>query len=569
MGKPASSGASAASSGRLSRGVLLALICLLGCGAALAGCGGSSHPKRTTTTSTPTASARTTTSTTTPNRAAARGIVTFTYVQDQDTYQQSYSRVTIYDLRRSGPYVTLDFGQKCLTSSGCSGVFFSTNSGNYGGAPDETPADISLVDPANNLEYLPVTDAKGNEFSSVDQSTSASDPVTLMWVRFPAPPPSVTSLDVLFTGGGPEVPHVPITTAAAGPTPAEVGGGAVAAAPNQFAQPPSSTSTAGLHLEVHRLQLAVGNHVGNDAESPGHSTLTLSADVLFHFNKSNLTPTAQSVLTQVAARIKSSATGTVSVDGYTDSIGTTQYNLGLSLRRAQSVVNFLKPATAGTTVTYSSQGFGEADPVAPNTLPSGADNPAGRALNRRVTISYDVKKPVTPSPPVTATAPSAPSTGSPSRSAKFTIDNGGSTGTYLATVDSLFRDGDMVVLRFSTKCLAETGSAIGCDGILNLGGDTEIPPYPDYKSQGAGAAYRTVAGIYLQDPNGSDYIAVYTAGQKNPLSVSTNQYLGDVPFPMWAYYPAPPASVSAMTVVFPTGVKVADVPISDSPPPLQ
>lgn len=496
--------------------------------------------------------------------------MTFTYVQDQITYQQSYSRVTIYDLRRWGPYVTLDFGEKCLTSSGCTGVFFSTNSGNHGGVPDETPGDTTLVDPTNNLEYLPVTDANGNEFSSVDWTTAdASPPERLMWIKFPAPPPSVKSLDVLFTGGGPEIPNVPITTAAAGPTPAQVGGGTVALPPNQFAVPPNSTNTTGLNLEVHKLQLAVGNPAGNDAESPGHSTLTLSADVLFHFNKSNLTPKAQSVLSNVVARIKSGATGTVSVDGYTDSIGTTQYNLGLSQRRAQSVVNFLKPATAGTPVTYSSKGFGEADPVAPNTLPSGADNPAGRALNRRVTISYDVKAPVTPSPPVAAPSQATSTSSSGSRSAKFTVDDGGSISTYLATVDSLFREGDTLVLRFNIKCLAETGSAIGCDGILNLGGDTEIPPYPAYKSQGAGATFRTVAGIYLQDPAGSDYIPVYTVGQKNPLSVATNQYIGTVPFPLWAYYPAPPASVSAMTVVFPTGVKVPDVPISATAPPLQ
>lgn len=533
----------------------------------MAGCGGSSHPKRTTTTKRTTSAPRTG-STTTTHPAAARGIASFTYVQDQNTYQQSYSRVTIYDLRRWGPYVTLDFGEKCLTSSGCTGAFFNTNSGNYGGVPDETPDDTSLVDPTNNLEYLPVTDAKGNEFSSVDwTSADASTPLRLMWIKFPAPPASVKSLDVLFTGGGPEIPNVPITTAASGPTPAQVGGGAVAVPRNQFAQPPDSTTTTGLNLEVHKLQLAVGNPAGNDAETPGRSTITINADVLFKFNKSNLTPKAQSVLSQVAARIKAHATGVVSVKGYTDSIGTTSYNLGLSQRRAQSVVHFLTPATAGAHVTYSSQGLGEADPVAPNTLPSGADNPAGRRLNRRVTISYAVAAPVQPSPPVAAAPAQSTSTAtSASRSVKFTINSSG-TSTYLVTVDSLFRDGGMVVLRFSVKCLAETGSAIGCDGILNLNGDTSIPPYPAYVTDSG--PYRSVGGVYLQDSSGNDYIPVYSAAAKSIVAVQTNQYIGTVPFPLWAYYPAPPASVSAMTVVFPTGVKVPDVPISDSAPPLQ
>ena len=35
----------------------------------------------------------------------------------------------------------------------------------------------------------------------------------------------------------------------------------------------------------------------------------------------------------------------------------------------------------------STRSMGKADPVAPNTLPNGKDNPAGRALNRRVVIT--------------------------------------------------------------------------------------------------------------------------------------------------------------------------------------
>lgn len=385
-----------------------------------------------------------------------------------------------------------------------------------------------------------------------------------MWVTFPAPPPSVTSLDVAFTGGGPEVPDVPITTAASGPTPSEVGGNAVAASPNKFAVGPNSTDTSGLNLDVRKLDLAVGNSAGNDAESPGHSTITLGADVLFRFDKSNLTSRARSVLGPVAARIKTSATGVISVKGYTDSIGTDAVNLPLSQARAQSVVNFLKAATAGASVTYSGEGFGSADPVAPNTLSNGSDNPAGRALNRRVTISYNVTAPLKPTPPVPAPTPTAPTTTSGSQSAKFTVTAPGAD-TYLATVDSLFRDGGMVVLRFNVKCLAEKGSSVGCDGILNLGGDTSIPPFPAYQSQ-AGATYRSVAGIYLQDSTGTDYIPVYAQANQDPVAAQTNQFIGSTPFPLWAYYPAPPASVSSMIVVFPTGVKVPDVPISVSPP---
>jgi hypothetical protein len=226
---------------------------------------------------------------------------------------------------------------------------------------------------------------------------------------------------------------------------------------------------------VRPLVLGVGNPARSDAESPGRSTITISSDVLFHFDKSNLTPAAESILKSVAARIKSDAEGVVQVTGFTDSIGTDAVNLPLSWARDQSLVSFLTPLTAGAGVTYGGRGLGSADPVGPNTKKDGSDNPAGRALNRRVTIAFKARAPVKPAPigpsPTTNSAP-----GSGSTSAQFTADNFG-TDTYGVTVDSIFRDGDMVVARFGVKCASVTGnSGLPCDGIENLGGSSTIPP---------------------------------------------------------------------------------------------
>jgi outer membrane protein OmpA-like peptidoglycan-associated protein len=559
MGPSAKPGIGASSKGPSRRSVGLISIAVLALASLLAACGGSSHKKQTTTTT----RARTTSTTTSgPAQAHLRGITTFSYLEDEDFYSPSPWRVTIYDLRRWGPYVTLDFGAKCLDKSGCEGnAFYDPN--RAGGAP----GDMTLIDTTNNVEYLPVTDSQGREYVSQAPSADLTTPFTLMWVTFPAPPTSVTSLDLTFREGGPEVPNIPITTASSGPTPSQVGGKAQAAPPSAFDKPPGSPDTTGLTLQKRNLALKIGNPNGNDTESPGHSTLTLSADVLFHFNKSDLTPKARTVLSQVAVRIKRGATGTVSVDGYTDSIGTDAVNLPLSRARAHSVVTFLGPATSGAPVTYHGNGHGAADPVAPNTLPSGADDPAGRALNRRVTISYNVKQAVKPTPPVAATAPAAATGTASSRSAKFTIDNGPTTGTYLATADALFRTGDMLVLRFSLKCLSVTGSNT-CDGIVNLAGDNSIPPFPGYKAQG-GMTLRALGNVYLRDTDGNDYIPVYTPVNGQPATAQVNQFIGGSPFPLWAYYPAPPPSVTSMTVVLPGGqAKIADVPISDSAPPL-
>jgi OOP family OmpA-OmpF porin len=118
------------------------------------------------------------------------------------------------------------------------------------------------------------------------------------------------------------------------------------------------------------------------------NTFNVSTDVLFAFDSSTLSPDAQAVLGSVVKQLQGARPGTASITGYTDSIGTPAYNIGLSKRRAASVQAFLQAKVGNAKLSYRSRGLGEADPVAPNTLPGGADNPAGRRQNRRVVIKY-------------------------------------------------------------------------------------------------------------------------------------------------------------------------------------
>jgi outer membrane protein OmpA-like peptidoglycan-associated protein len=116
--------------------------------------------------------------------------------------------------------------------------------------------------------------------------------------------------------------------------------------------------------------------------------VTLSSDVLFAFNKTTLTATAQQTIDRVVRRLGNRPSGRIVVDGYTDSVGSAAYNLGLSRRRASSVQRALAVALGGSRAhRIVTRGHGEADPVAPNT-DNGHDNPAGRAKNRRVVISF-------------------------------------------------------------------------------------------------------------------------------------------------------------------------------------
>jgi len=121
-------------------------------------------------------------------------------------------------------------------------------------------------------------------------------------------------------------------------------------------------------------------------EGPKQIEVTLAADVLFDFDKADLTPTASTRIAEVAQQIRARAKGPVAVVGFTDAKGTGAYNADLSLRRATAVRQALQPKAPSS--TYTVAGKGAADPVAPNTNTDGSDNPAGRAMNRRVTITF-------------------------------------------------------------------------------------------------------------------------------------------------------------------------------------
>lgn len=119
-------------------------------------------------------------------------------------------------------------------------------------------------------------------------------------------------------------------------------------------------------------------------DSPHVTRLTVRNDVLFDFDKAALRPEAAEALGRVAEIIKQRQPRSVSIVGYTDSIGSDAYNQSLSERRARSVEQWLEAHEQGLPPMQAS-GRGEQDPVAPNTI-DGHDNPEGRQKNRRVEV---------------------------------------------------------------------------------------------------------------------------------------------------------------------------------------
>lgn len=116
--------------------------------------------------------------------------------------------------------------------------------------------------------------------------------------------------------------------------------------------------------------------------------VVLSADVLFAFNRARLAGGAGTRIGQAAREIRARRVTRVTVSGYTDAKGSPAYNLDLSRRRARAVADELRRRLGGGAVALTVRGLGEADPVASNTRPDGADDPRGRAKNRRVEITF-------------------------------------------------------------------------------------------------------------------------------------------------------------------------------------
>ena len=108
-------------------------------------------------------------------------------------------------------------------------------------------------------------------------------------------------------------------------------------------------------------------------------------DVLFDFNKFTLKPEARERLARISGIVLAYPDLRLEIEGYTDSIGSDEYNQTLSDKRAGAVRDYLVSSSVSAN-NVTAHGMGKADPIADN------GTAAGRKLNRRVEmiVSGDV-----------------------------------------------------------------------------------------------------------------------------------------------------------------------------------
>lgn len=108
--------------------------------------------------------------------------------------------------------------------------------------------------------------------------------------------------------------------------------------------------------------------------------ITFESGILFQINKSELQMDAKTNIENLAVILNKYEDTEILIEGHTDSTGSEEYNMTLSINRAQSVANFLQTNQVMPT-RLNVMGYGESQPVADNATAS------GRQLNRRVEIA--------------------------------------------------------------------------------------------------------------------------------------------------------------------------------------
>jgi outer membrane protein OmpA-like peptidoglycan-associated protein len=131
--------------------------------------------------------------------------------------------------------------------------------------------------------------------------------------------------------------------------------------------------------ELNRLQEAL-NQIAETRRTALGLVMNLGSDHMkFDFDKSDLRPENRELLSRIVGILLTSKDYQIYVYGHTDNIGTEEYNMDLSERRAQSVRDYLAEAGINPGI-ISTEGFGKSQPLVPGT------SDEARAKNRRVEL---------------------------------------------------------------------------------------------------------------------------------------------------------------------------------------
>ncbi|GAA3446685.1 OmpA family protein [Planomonospora venezuelensis] len=436
----------------------------------------------------------------------------------------------------------------------------------YGSVPSDF-ARFRLLDPVGRKLYntLREKDHDGPAFGTRHVLATAGFPEDFVpgvrypvEVYFPPLPGTVTAVSVV-----PDMPigpmtGIPVTGGGAEPVARERSSPDTPTAGQVFQWPVVPPSGEVWSWVADLTELVETPQKTTTQEGP-RETVGLRTDVLFAFDEAALSPKAAAVLDEAAAETRlraDPAKPPITITGHTDSKGDDLYNMELSLKRAQAVKDYLA-ARLGAGYRYRPEGKGETAPIAGNEKPGGGDNPAGRARNRRVEVSYTIRQ---QGPNVTATAPPAGAVrGSALAPAPFRTDPGpaaahfdwaprGGERDLGVDVLPLYRDGAYLVASFDVTNLRREGFTAA------------LPqPFGTWRHEFTQAA--NLSAFTLLDP--------VTEARYHPVKVHTSFLENAVPAldpgevgRAYVYFPAPPDDRTSITLEVAGGSAYPGIPIT-------
>ena len=144
---------------------------------------------------------------------------------------------------------------------------------------------------------------------------------------------------------------------------------------NQTAAQQAAQAQTQADNAVHRVDV-----LQNAVANLDNYRVVTETSVHFGFDKDNLTRKAQEALDQLATDVPNTKGFIITVEGGTDSVGSAEYNYGLSERRADSVIQYLASKHNIPAHKIYLVGLGKDKPVEDNK------SREGRAKNRRVDV---------------------------------------------------------------------------------------------------------------------------------------------------------------------------------------
>jgi len=124
--------------------------------------------------------------------------------------------------------------------------------------------------------------------------------------------------------------------------------------------------------------------------TPGHFKYCITLHGEFDIDRALIRPEYRDEVARVGDFMKKYPSTTAVIEGHTDNVGSAEYNLDLSQRRAEAVVNYLVDTLGIERSRLSAKGYGLTRPVADNATDEGKQK--NRRIEAIIDCAFEVKE---------------------------------------------------------------------------------------------------------------------------------------------------------------------------------